>query len=536
VRGSLRSLAFFALIVVVTAAAAAIRLPKLAQRPMHTDEAVHAAKFAELLEDGQYIYDPYEYHGPTLNYFTLIPAWLSKRHNYQQIDERTVRVVPVVFGVLVVLLVVGVADGLGRTAALAAAMLAAVSHAMVFYSRYYIQEMLLVFFTFCLLISGWRYFKSRRLVWALLAGASLAFMHATKETFIIPLGAMLLALFLTILLNGRGAEARLAAIKKINLRHLWLAIVAAIVISAVLFSCGFQNLRGIFDSVATYKIYFERAGHNTPHIHPWYYYLRMLAWFKIDGGTVWTESLILLLAGIGMAAALCRKGLGAADGLFVRFVAFYAVILTIVYSLIPYKTPWCMLGFLHAWILLAGIGVVVLLHIAPRRWPRTLIVILLLQGAAHLAWQAASGAFRYYDDHSNPYVYAHTGRDIFTVVDRIAEMSDLHPDGKDMHVEIICPGFDHWPLPWYLRRYKNVGYYTEVDNTTMPAPVIVGYASLEKDILKKIFGVPPGQYNTYIPLFDDYIELRPTIELMGFVMWDLKDGRLKSHMAQEPVE
>jgi predicted membrane-bound mannosyltransferase len=39
-------------------------------RPMHTDEAVDAIKFGALLEKGSYIYDPAEYHGPTLNYFT----------------------------------------------------------------------------------------------------------------------------------------------------------------------------------------------------------------------------------------------------------------------------------------------------------------------------------------------------------------------------------------------------------------------------------------------------------------------------------
>jgi len=55
----------------------ALRLPRLASRPMHTDEAVHAIKFGALLEENRYRYDPHEYHGPTLNYFTLIPAWIA---------------------------------------------------------------------------------------------------------------------------------------------------------------------------------------------------------------------------------------------------------------------------------------------------------------------------------------------------------------------------------------------------------------------------------------------------------------------------
>ncbi|HPD46484.1 MAG TPA: phospholipid carrier-dependent glycosyltransferase, partial [Anaerohalosphaeraceae bacterium] len=133
-----------------TVGAAALRLPLLAQRPMHGDEAIHGEKFATLLEKGEYVYDPHEYHGPTLNYFTLISAWARGQHTYQAIDEWTVRLIPVAFGVGLVVLVFGVADGLGKGAALAAAALTSISHAMVFYSRYYIQEMLLVFFTFAL--------------------------------------------------------------------------------------------------------------------------------------------------------------------------------------------------------------------------------------------------------------------------------------------------------------------------------------------------------------------------------------------------
>ena len=41
--------------------AAALRLPGLALRPMHADEAVHADKFGTLLEGGRYAYDPSEY-------------------------------------------------------------------------------------------------------------------------------------------------------------------------------------------------------------------------------------------------------------------------------------------------------------------------------------------------------------------------------------------------------------------------------------------------------------------------------------------
>ena len=82
----------------------ALRLPQLTQRPMHTDEAVHAIKFGSLLEQGDYKYDKHEYHGPTLNYFTLIPAWIQSSQKLSEINETTLRIVPVFFGLMHILL------------------------------------------------------------------------------------------------------------------------------------------------------------------------------------------------------------------------------------------------------------------------------------------------------------------------------------------------------------------------------------------------------------------------------------------------
>jgi predicted membrane-bound mannosyltransferase len=67
----------YLLFAIAVLAGVLLRLPWLDLRPLHVDEAVHAVKFGELLERHTYRYDPVEYHGPTLNYFTLIPARLA---------------------------------------------------------------------------------------------------------------------------------------------------------------------------------------------------------------------------------------------------------------------------------------------------------------------------------------------------------------------------------------------------------------------------------------------------------------------------
>ena len=177
--------------------ALALRCPQLGLRPMHNDEAVNALKFRPLLEHGDYHYDPAEHHGPTLAYLTLAWTRLTGAPDFAHLTEARLRLLPVLFGIGLILLLPLVADGLGREAALCAALLTAISPAMVFYSRYYIHEMIFVFFTFLALAAAWRYLRNPRLGWALLAGAALGLMQCSKETFVLPLAAATIAAVVT---------------------------------------------------------------------------------------------------------------------------------------------------------------------------------------------------------------------------------------------------------------------------------------------------------------------------------------------------
>lgn len=526
------------LILAATVGALALRLPQLKQRPMHGDEAVHAFKFGELLEDGFYDYDPYEYHGPTLNYFTLIPAWAARAQKYADLSETTLRIVPVFFGVLLILLLLPMVDGLGRAGSVFAAVLTAISPAMVYYSRYYIQEMLLVCFTFGVIASGYRYTRSKSIKWAILTGIFLGLMNATKETCIIAYGSIVLALVLTLFMSGRQSDPVLNPIKAIKPCHLFAALVAAAVVSALFFSSFLSNPTGILDSVRTYTTYFDRAGQNQLHNHPWYYYLKMLLYYKYGPGPFWgfwSEALIVILAGVGFVIAIRGKGLGGVNIHLLRFIAFYTLAMTVVYSVIPYKTPWCLLGFLHGMILLGGVGAVALIKLIPNIRAKVFISILLIAGGAHLARQAYLSNYKYYADSRNPYVYAHPTTDVFTITERVEELAKVNPDGLSMPIQVICPGGDYWPLPWYFRRFEKVLWWSQIDTNVMPAPVILASASVEPNLMEYFFLPPPGQKDLYMPLFDSYIELRPQVELRGYVTKDLLDS-YEQRRAQEETQ
>src|SRR5436190_3889003 len=134
-------------VLLACASALAFRLPKLDTRPLHNDEAVNATKVVDLWQSGHYVYDPDEYHGPTLDYATLPFLEFSGARGPDDLQDRTLRLAPVVFGAALILLLFLFVDGISMHALAWSALFIAISPAMVFYSRYFIHEMLLAFFT-----------------------------------------------------------------------------------------------------------------------------------------------------------------------------------------------------------------------------------------------------------------------------------------------------------------------------------------------------------------------------------------------------
>lgn len=165
----------------------AFRLADPGVRPMHHDEANQAVRFGTLLETGEYRYDRNDHHGPTLYYLTLPFAWMRGQGTLAAVDERTLRMVPAIFGAGLLLLFLPLSRGLGRTAVAAAAALAAVSPVLTYYSRFYIQESLFVFFALAFLVALGRYALRPGLAPAIWSGALAGLAYATKETSLLSL-------------------------------------------------------------------------------------------------------------------------------------------------------------------------------------------------------------------------------------------------------------------------------------------------------------------------------------------------------------
>ncbi len=59
----------------------------------------------------------------------------------------------------------------------------------------------------------------------------------------------------------------------------------------------------------------------------------------------------------------------------------------------------------------------------------------------------------------------------------------------------------------------------------LAAPVILAAPSVEAAVLEKLYELPPpGEKYLYVPLFESYTEIRPTVEIRGYITKELWDN------------
>ncbi len=504
---------FCVLFASVVALGVGFRVARPDARPMHHDEANQAIKFGTLLETGQYRYDPDDHHGPSLYYLTLPSAWARGQRTLAALDERTLRAVPALFGGALLLLFLLLERDLGRGAVTAAALLAAISPVLTYYSRFYIQESVLVFFALGFVIALGRHVQRPRVRSAVAAGVLAGLAYSTKETSVVVLLAASVACIVArASLEGDGHVARRSA----QASHVLVGIAAAAAIAFTFYSAFFTNPAGAVESLRAWPAYAHRGIEGGGHTEPWIYYLRLLAW-STNGGLVWTEGVVLLLAVVGAIVAVRRRR----TDFWPLYLCVYSLVTAAVFSLLAYKTPWNALPFYAGFVIMAGFGAVALAQYVRSRALLALVAVLFCVACMQLAGQDWRANFSVPADTRNPYAYAQTSTDFLRMVRRVADLGAVHPDAQRMRVAVIAGPYEQWPLPWYLRGMPQVGYWPAAHEAGALAgtPVIVASqanaAAVESVIgdryVSEFYGLRPGVLLTlYIerPLWDRFLARR----------------------------
>jgi len=454
----------WALFGAITLLALALRLPQLGARPMHTDETVNAYLVGQQLDGGAYHYDPQDRHGPALNACAVPVARLLGARSYRTLTESRLRLTPALMGTLTVLLFLPLVRAFGWMA-VAAALLWAVAPLPLYYSRYFIHETGFAAMTLAVMAGGVRAVLAtapvRRLGWALFSGVGLGVMFAFKETAVLNLAVLGLAMLVAARPVWRTHWQPLLA-------YALAGAAAAVFVALAFYSWGFTDWQGPVDLLKAFVRFTARAG-GEGHEKAWWYYFALLGGGK--SGAAW---LVLTLVG---GWNLWRHG-----GWRAHVLIVYAITMFAIYSAIPYKQPWLGVNLWLPQALLVG-WFAADLH-AHRRY--VWLVLFAVALLALLAQDVRTRVFRDSAGDRNPYAYAHTSSDVLHLVERLGALARAAHQ-PDPLVAVVMK--DPWPLPWYLRQYR-VGFWQE-DQDPGPADFYITFAEFPPKLQPRVQGITP---------------------------------------------
>jgi uncharacterized protein (TIGR03663 family) len=417
------------------AAALAFRLVALDLRPLHHDEGVNAAFLLALAQGQPYAYDPGGYHGPFLYYVGWWPLRLLGT------GDGALRLPVALASALMLSLLLPLRRRLGVAGVTAASWLLAVSPFFLYYGRDLIHETWLAFLTLALVAAGSLYEETRRDRYLLLAAACLGLLFTVKETAILTTAGLLTAAALArIWTSGR---LRLDDLR-IDRKTAGLVVLSAAIPYVLLFTSFLTHPRGLIDSFWGLFLWAGKGAERTGvHAKPWLYFLEWLLRY---------EPALLIGGLLGSGLALRRRDPWGS------FCAAWFLSQLVIYSAIPYKTPWLALNILLPAALVTG-------FLVQEAWDQrsraTRIAVLsaLLLGLGWSGWRAFEVTFRRYDDPRLELPYAQTNREAMGIVTLVREVAARAPSGRSLTLNALLPV--RWPLPWYLRDFPNARYWKQ---------------------------------------------------------------------------
>jgi uncharacterized protein (TIGR03663 family) len=432
----------------LVAAALAVRLIGLADRPFHHDESQDAYFSWLFFTDGQYEYQPI-LHGPLRFYLTSGMYLLFGDSDF------TARLAPALMGTLMVPLPHLLRAQIGRVAAFAAAAALAFGPSYLYYSRFAREDIYIACITLGLLAVTFRFLDRPRRHQPALIGALLAASFATKESTFITVfvaGTFFIgALALQVRRDGFREAPLVRSVTTVGWEAWAWALAAFAFVFTVLFTVFLTDPAGLWDGIYEgLKYWLHQHGQGRGE-KEWYFYIVVL--FAEE----WPA---LLLGAVGVVATLRRPTLLKA------FLIWDFLLSLAVYCWANERFAWLVLHPLLPLLLLAGVGVQAIWD-ARARWNGRLGLTVLLACAlytGYASWQAnvENGA-----DPREFLVATQSAEDVKGVRDEVrAVAARAQREGRDAHILIDSAQGATFPWAWYFRDL-DAGY---LDLTTAGIP------------------------------------------------------------------
>jgi len=470
----------------ILALAAFLRFFLLGIKPPHFDEGINGWFVDQVMKNGFYRYDPTNYHGPLHFYVLLLFQSLFGRNVW------ALRLPVVLVSIACVWVTLKFEPVVGKNVSRIAALAMAVSPGFVFYGRYAIHEVWLQFFSMIFILGLLGLWRRGTLTYLWCAGAGLTGMILTKETYAIHVVCAMAAIPV---LAGFNWLSRVPDAKPAKQTWSWFDLGMIVIVGGfayVFFYSGtFFNWSGVKGLYLAFKAWKETgvAGHG--HEKAWDYWLGlMMPHFQIKRADFFGYELPMLagliLSFILGVAILLRCQFCQKFSFGLRYLAIYGVGSLVAYSIVKYKTPWCIISF--GWPLLFILGAAILL-VRPKNLRKVYVTIGVL-----LCISLGSSIWLNYFKCSSPdepYAYVQTYNDIFKLTEPLLTMAKRDPSNYHLTGHLIRSST--YPLPWMLGDFDRVGYY---EGGNMPANLDGDFLLVQQDKIKDVESKLKGSYYT----------------------------------------
>ena len=445
--------------------AAWFRFAQLDLKPIHHDESVNYSFIKKLVTNFKYAYNPTAYHGPFL-YFIGVPAVVLAGYS-----KTAMRFTPALFGLLTVLLLLMNRRTIGKPGALLAAAILALSPADVYFSRTFIHE---IYFSFATAGMFWGFLAAAR---ENTAGRVVGFWlflmiaFAVKETTainVMAFGAAMIVLWLWS--TARGSED--ASFQPRHLFHgqylLWAAGLS-LTLWILFFTTFLTNPHGIIDFFKAYLPWLDTGFKEKPHAKAWTYFFILLGKYYLPA--------------LPFAAWAIVRGLWKRQTQTIALTVI-AITILVVYSVIPYKTPWCILTIGLPWILLAAVGFTDLWEMAHLLPWRVTLMVLVVAGLVIYALASYRLNFEEYDENDYKIVYVQTLRGYEEMPAVLAQVNAVYND--EGHLPIFMTFGAKNPGRPYLHSYKGLQVQKGDLPETIDAPIVLTRSTEYDEVAKRL--------------------------------------------------
>ena len=468
----------------IVAFALILRLLWLGLKPPHFDEGVNGWFVDQMTEQGYYNYDPTNYHGPFHFYILFLAQTLLGR------SVEALRLPLVLINTATVWLLLQYRRFIPWRVCVFAALAFAVSPGMLFYSRYAIHESWLVF---GMMLAVWGAAEmwmrgSVRGLWATAMGVTLMLLN--KETHVMHLAAFGLAAATLAVLerfsasDDNGLPSR-PAVQQWNWKTLVDVLAVSLLLLIFFYSGGFLNpapwKKLIGNFFQAFAVWSKTGVAGNGHDKAWYYWMQLIVRYE------WP-----VLLGLAWSVRALWPGMNR----LTRYLAIYGCGALVAYSIVPYKTPWCIISIIWPFFFLFGSAVDSAIRCFSQR--RLFSAVAGLAGFALLGVSLAAAWHLNYRHPTEPkekrialplwatshlsekqqapftlpsYVYVQTTSDYHQLTEPLNKLIALDPATVHMPVNILLNSY--YPLPWTLGTFTSVGYYEKGSPPVMDAGFII---------------------------------------------------------------